>query len=187
MSRLPVRFALAAGLLVSLATTAAAQPAGTACTSPNDPACTHLKCYRINDKASTIPNPTSGVANGTVVLQVSNQFGTEVLYRLQPYLLCVPSVKACCCPGPACQAGASGCSVANCAPNPVNAPGLPHFKCYKIKAKTCPNGDCAQKAVGMMDRLVEKFQQLREELGITSVLLGEVGELSPVLERLVGS
>lgn len=38
--------------------------------------------------------------------------------------------------------------------------------------------------IGSVDRLVEKFTQLREELGITSYLLGGVGELEPVLERL---
>jgi probable F420-dependent oxidoreductase len=38
--------------------------------------------------------------------------------------------------------------------------------------------------IGSVDRLVEKFLQLREELGITSILLGEVGELAPVLEGL---
>jgi probable F420-dependent oxidoreductase len=41
--------------------------------------------------------------------------------------------------------------------------------------------------IGSVDRLVEKFLQLREELGISSVLLGDLGELTPVLERLVGS
>jgi len=41
--------------------------------------------------------------------------------------------------------------------------------------------------IGSVDRLVEKFLQLREELGITSILLGEIGELEPVLERLSGS
>jgi probable F420-dependent oxidoreductase len=41
--------------------------------------------------------------------------------------------------------------------------------------------------IGSIDRLVEKFLQLREELGISSVLLGDLGELTPVLERLVGS
>jgi probable F420-dependent oxidoreductase len=41
--------------------------------------------------------------------------------------------------------------------------------------------------IGSIDRLVEKFQQLREELGITSILLGDLGELTPVLERLVGT
>lgn len=38
--------------------------------------------------------------------------------------------------------------------------------------------------IGSVDRLVEKFLQLREELGITSIMLGEVDELRPVLERL---
>jgi probable F420-dependent oxidoreductase len=41
--------------------------------------------------------------------------------------------------------------------------------------------------IGSVDRLVEKFQQLREELGVSSVLLGDIDELAPVLERLVGT
>jgi len=41
--------------------------------------------------------------------------------------------------------------------------------------------------IGSVDRLVEKFLQLREELGISSILLGAIGELEPVLERLSGS
>ncbi|MEO7260177.1 MAG: TIGR03621 family F420-dependent LLM class oxidoreductase [Jatrophihabitantaceae bacterium] len=40
--------------------------------------------------------------------------------------------------------------------------------------------------IGSVDRLVEKFLQLREELGISSILLGDLGELEPVLERLSG-
>jgi probable F420-dependent oxidoreductase len=40
--------------------------------------------------------------------------------------------------------------------------------------------------IGSVDRLVEKFLQLREELGISSIMLGEIGELAPVLERLAG-
>lgn len=41
--------------------------------------------------------------------------------------------------------------------------------------------------IGSVDRLVEKFLQLREELGISSILLGGYGELEPVLERLSGT
>ena len=41
--------------------------------------------------------------------------------------------------------------------------------------------------IGSVDRLVEKFLQLREELGIASIMLGGIDELTPVLERLVGS
>jgi probable F420-dependent oxidoreductase len=41
--------------------------------------------------------------------------------------------------------------------------------------------------IGSVDRLVEKFLQLREDLGITSILLGQIGELEPVLERLAGT
>ena len=38
--------------------------------------------------------------------------------------------------------------------------------------------------IGSVDRLVEKFLHLREELGISSVMLGEVGDLTSVIERL---
>jgi probable F420-dependent oxidoreductase len=41
--------------------------------------------------------------------------------------------------------------------------------------------------IGSADRLAEKFQQLREELGISSFLLGSIGELEPVLSKLAGS
>ena len=40
--------------------------------------------------------------------------------------------------------------------------------------------------IGSVDRMVEKFLQLREELGISSILLGGYGELEPVVERLSG-
>jgi probable F420-dependent oxidoreductase len=40
--------------------------------------------------------------------------------------------------------------------------------------------------IGSINRLVEKFQQLREELGISSIMLGEITELAPVVERLAG-
>lgn len=38
--------------------------------------------------------------------------------------------------------------------------------------------------IGSVDRLVEKFLQLREELGISSLMLGDIDELAPVVERL---
>ena len=41
--------------------------------------------------------------------------------------------------------------------------------------------------IGSIDRLVEKFLQLREELGVSSIMLGTIDELTPVLERLTGS
>jgi probable F420-dependent oxidoreductase len=39
--------------------------------------------------------------------------------------------------------------------------------------------------IGSIERLTEKFLQLREELGISSIMLGEVDELSAVVERLI--
>lgn len=40
--------------------------------------------------------------------------------------------------------------------------------------------------IGSVDRLVEKFLHLRDELGISSIMLGGMDELAPVLERLAG-
>jgi probable F420-dependent oxidoreductase len=41
--------------------------------------------------------------------------------------------------------------------------------------------------IGTVDDFVEKFQRLRAELGISSIMVGEVGELEPVVERLAGT
>ena len=41
--------------------------------------------------------------------------------------------------------------------------------------------------IGTVDTLVEKVQGLRERLGITSFLFGDIDELAPVVERLSGS
>ena len=41
--------------------------------------------------------------------------------------------------------------------------------------------------IGSVDDFVAKFQRLRAELGISSIMVGEVGELGPVVERLAGT
>ena len=41
--------------------------------------------------------------------------------------------------------------------------------------------------IGSVDGLVEKFERLRAELGISSIMLGEVDDLVPVVERLAGT
>jgi alkanesulfonate monooxygenase SsuD/methylene tetrahydromethanopterin reductase-like flavin-dependent oxidoreductase (luciferase family) len=41
--------------------------------------------------------------------------------------------------------------------------------------------------IGTADSFVDKFQRLRAELGISSFMVGEVGELGPVVERLSGT
>ena len=41
--------------------------------------------------------------------------------------------------------------------------------------------------IGSVDSLVEKFRRLRQELGISSIMVGEVDELVPVVERLAGT
>jgi probable F420-dependent oxidoreductase len=41
--------------------------------------------------------------------------------------------------------------------------------------------------IGSIDRFVEKFSQLRERLGVSSFLVGDLDELGPVVERLAGT
>ena len=41
--------------------------------------------------------------------------------------------------------------------------------------------------VNTVDGFVEKFQRMRDELGITSIMVGALGELDPVVERLAGT
>ena len=41
--------------------------------------------------------------------------------------------------------------------------------------------------IGSVDAFVEKFRRLRDELGISSIMVGEVDELVPVVERLAGT
>ena len=41
--------------------------------------------------------------------------------------------------------------------------------------------------IGSVERLTEKFQELRERLGISSIMVGDVDELAPVVERLAGT
>jgi probable F420-dependent oxidoreductase len=40
--------------------------------------------------------------------------------------------------------------------------------------------------IGSIERFVEKFEELRERLGISSFMVGSLDELGPVVERLVG-
>ncbi len=41
--------------------------------------------------------------------------------------------------------------------------------------------------IGSEDDFVAKFRRLRTELGITSIMVGAVGELDPIVERLAGT
>ena len=41
--------------------------------------------------------------------------------------------------------------------------------------------------IGSIDRFVEKFRELRERLGVSSFLVGDLTELGPVVERLAGT
>ena len=41
--------------------------------------------------------------------------------------------------------------------------------------------------IGSHDRFVEKFTELRDHLGISSFLVGELDELAPVVQRLAGT
>ncbi len=41
--------------------------------------------------------------------------------------------------------------------------------------------------IGSHDRFVEKFTELRDRLGISSFLVGDLDQLGPVVEQLAGS
>lgn len=41
--------------------------------------------------------------------------------------------------------------------------------------------------IGSVEGLTQKFQELRERFGISSIMVGEVDELAPVVERLAGT
>ncbi len=41
--------------------------------------------------------------------------------------------------------------------------------------------------IGSIEGLTEKFRMLRERLGISSIMVGEIDELAPVVERLAGT
>ena len=41
--------------------------------------------------------------------------------------------------------------------------------------------------IGSHDRFVEKFTALRDQLGISSFLVGELDQLAPVVQRLAGT
>ena len=41
--------------------------------------------------------------------------------------------------------------------------------------------------IGSVNELIDKFQWLRERLGISSIMTGSVDDLAPVVERLAGT
>jgi hypothetical protein len=41
--------------------------------------------------------------------------------------------------------------------------------------------------VNTVEGFVEKFRRMRDELGISSIMVGALGELDPVVERLAGT
>jgi len=170
MSRLRFPSALAAVLLTAgFAGSAVAQGTVPACSQPFDPTCNHLKCYAIKDRLLT-----------PVTLQVDNQFGREKLVLAQAVLLCLPTQKSCC--------NAAGCSPSNCAANPVPAPPLPHFKCYKIKGKTaCTASDPTCATIATFPKKTIQVN-LRDQFGLEGPLPVLAPKLfcTPVDKQVVG-
>lgn len=134
-----------APLVLSLAGAARAQQ----CTTPFDPSCHNLKCYKIGGPVFVQP------------LQLDDQFGRERVFTLVPQFLCNPTLKSCCVKKPDGTFDCSKPSAANCPPDP-SQPNQPvpvdHFKCYKINVKECPpctpsptNANCVATAAGAFD------------------------------------
>jgi len=94
-----------------------------------DPQHSHLQCYQIRDKAITKSVITD------------NQFGRTLVVKLTPTLLCLPTQKTCC------QPGATGvCIPTTCPTGPIQPTPVPHFKCYKVAARTCLDPACTKLA-----------------------------------------
>lgn len=141
-----LRFPLAAGVLVGLlATPALAQ---------FDTAHNHLKCYAIRGPA----------IKGKWMLQ--NQFGREVIFKIQPKLLCAPTQKTCCDPA----AVAAGCQAVPCQPDPVPPNPVHHYKCYRITFRQCTAADtiCATPTPKVPKGIVvDLFSQFGSELNVS--------------------
>ena len=113
------------------ATAAAVATLGLLLTTPAtaqfDPQHSHLECFQIRDKSIT----------KTVI--TDNQFGRQLMVKLTPTLLCLPTKKTCCQPG-----AAGGCVPTTCPTGPIEPSAVPHFKCYKVSARTCLDAACTK-------------------------------------------
>jgi hypothetical protein len=96
-------------------------------TAQFDPEHSHLQCYQIRDKAITKQIITD------------NQFGRTLIAKLTPTLLCLPTKKTCCAPG-----AAGNCVPTTCPTGPIQPSAVPHFKCYKVSARTCLDAACTK-------------------------------------------
>jgi hypothetical protein len=145
-----LRVAAAGTLASALASPAAAQ---------FDPQHNHLKCYKIGGPAFLTR------------VQLDNQFGREIVAKLVPQFLCVPTQKTCCDPQkPGCVPLATGCPPD---PSPNQPAPVDHFKCYKIAAKQCDLNDptlvdpCTRLSGKFVKTPVDLLDQFHPELNVT--------------------
>jgi hypothetical protein len=94
-----------------------------------DPQHSHLQCYQIRGKAITQRVITD------------DQFGRSLVVKLSPTLLCLPTQKSCCAPSTA-----GVCIPTTCPTGPIQPTPVPHFKCYKVAARTCLDAACTKLA-----------------------------------------
>ncbi len=120
-----------------------------------------MKCHSIR-----------GGSHQTLV-QTDNQFGRERIFKLVPQFLCAPAVKTCLATDGSCgRPGAPGGNIVG------------HFKCYKVAAKQCPNGDCSHltgKFVGPSVDLRDQFSDEQVTVGVPKLLC------APVAKSIVGA
>lgn len=142
----------------------------TPATAQFDPQHSHLKCYQIRDKAITKR------------IMTDNQFGRELIVKLTPTLLCLPTQKSCCQPG----AAAGGCVPTTCPTDPIPPAAVPHFKCYKVSARTCLDRPCTQLSGFKSGSFVVN---LKDQFGAeTNIKVGRPQLLcAPVFKEVVSS
>jgi hypothetical protein len=120
-----------------------------------DPNFNNLKCYKI------------GGPSFVRKVQLDNQFGREIVAKLVPQFLCVPTHKTCCDPSPAIK----GCQPVACPSDPTGNQPAPvdHFKCYKIGVKQCDQASavaCDTVTGKFVKTPVDLFDQFHEELNV---------------------
>jgi hypothetical protein len=105
----------------------------------------HLECFKIKGGAIV------------TAVQTDNQFGRQMIFKLVPRFLCAPTEKTCVATDGSCDKPGG----------PAGDP-VPHFECYKVSAKECPNGDCTK----LSGRFTPVPAALQDQFGTAQVSVG---------------
>jgi hypothetical protein len=132
-----------------------------------DPLYSHLQCYQIRGKT---------IRKSVIT---DDQFGRSLVVKLSPTLLCLPTQKSCCQPS---TTGAV-CVPTTCPTGPIQPTPVPHFKCYKVAARTCVDPACTTLSGFKNDSFVVN---LEDQFGLESnIRVGRPQLLCAPVEKTV--